>query len=116
MTFEDDKLAEALAYLKEAERKCTLDTGWLKSVKTKVFGNENGFSRAEELESQIILADSQLCIAILTVLQQDITGYFKGGWVLRKSWKIYQHTYKEISELYKKIVGDPDIPGNLKFW
>lgn len=110
-TFEDDKLAEALSCLKETEKRCAMQTGWLKSMKTRVFGVENAFSHADDLETQIILADSQLCIATLTFLQQDIAGFFKGGWVLRKSWKVYQHVYNEISELYKKTVGDLHLPG-----
>lgn len=111
MTFEDDKLSVALACLKETEKRCATQTGWLKSMKTKVFGAESTVSRADNLETQIILADSQLCIATLTFLQQDIAGYFKGGWVMRKSWKVYQHAYNEISQLYKQIVGDLQLPG-----
>jgi hypothetical protein len=108
MTFEDDKLNLATSVLKEVERKCTSETGWFKSVK-RVFGsNDNNISIAETLETQIILADSQVCLAILTFLQQDISGYFKGGWVLRKAWKVYQSAYLEILQLYKEIVGASD--------
>ncbi|XP_068915153.1 tetratricopeptide repeat protein 39C-like isoform X3 [Tenebrio molitor] len=108
MTFEDDKLNLATSVLKEVERKCTSETGWFKSVK-RVFGsNDNNISIAETLETQIILADSQVCLAILTFLQQDISGYFKGGWVLRKAWKVYQSAYHEILQLYKEIVGASD--------
>ncbi|KAF2893225.1 hypothetical protein ILUMI_12944 [Ignelater luminosus] len=109
MTFEDDKLNVATAALKEMERRCATDTGWLKSVKSRVFGSETTLSAAEHLECQIILADSQVCLAILTFLQQDLSGYLKGGWVLRKSWKVYQHAYSEIRNLYREIVGElPD--------
>lgn len=59
-------------------------------------------SLTERLETQIILADTQVSIAILTFLQQDITGYVKGGWTLRKAWKVYQHTYQQILGLYKR--------------
>ncbi|XP_063917509.1 tetratricopeptide repeat protein 39C-like isoform X2 [Zophobas morio] len=107
MTFEEDKLNLATSVLKEVERKCTSENGWFKSMK-KAFGSSDNSSLAQTLETQIILADSQVCLAILTFLQQDISGYFKGGWVLRKAWKVYQSTYQEILQLYKEIIGDND--------
>ncbi|KAF5280249.1 hypothetical protein FQA39_LY18072 [Lamprigera yunnana] len=109
MTLEDDKLNLALMALKETERRCYADNSWLKTMKSKMFGSEQFLSEAENLENQIIVADTQVCIAILIFLQQDVSGMFKGGWILRKSWKIYQHTYNTIKNLYKEIVGElPD--------
>lgn len=111
MTFEEDKLTLAMSTLKEAEKRCFVDKSWLKSMRTKVFGSELSESLAEYLESQIVLADSMVFLATLTFLQHDLSGYFKGGWILRKSWKLYQHTYTEISRLYRDLVGDPNLPG-----
>lgn len=72
---------------------------------------------AEKLEEQIILADSQVCVALLTFLQQDLSSYVKGGWVLRKAWKVYQHTYSQILNLYKKTFGcDAVVPGECTFF
>lgn len=69
---------------------------------------------AAKLEEQIILADSQVCVALLTFLQQDLTSYVRGGWVLRKAWKVYQHTYSEILDLYKKTFGcDASVAGMI---
>lgn len=108
-TLEDDKLTAALSALKETERRCYSENGWMKLMKSKVFGAETSLSDTEYLEQQIILADAQVCMAILIFLQQDVSGMFKGGWILRKSWKIYQHTYNTIRSLYKEIVGElPD--------
>lgn len=111
MTFEEEKLNKAFSALREVERRCTADDGWLKTVTNKVFGG-NGPSKkyAEQLETQIILADSQVCIATLTFLQQDITGYIKGGWVIRKAWKIYQKLYKEVLDLYVGNIGELHLP------
>lgn len=39
MTFEDDKLEEALQTLRDIEKRCAQDVGWLKSMKNKVFGS-----------------------------------------------------------------------------
>lgn len=39
MSFEEDMLAESQATLKEMEKRCAQDVGWLKSVRNKVFGS-----------------------------------------------------------------------------
>lgn len=66
----------------------------------------------EKIEEQIILADTQVCMALLTFLQHDLTGYVKGGWILRKAWKVYQHTYTQVLQLHKRTFGqDADVPG-----
>lgn len=113
MTFEEEKLQESLQTLRDMEKRCAQDIGWLKTVKNKVFGSDSGVENtADKLEEQIILADSQVCVALLTFLQQDITGYVKGGWVLRKAWKVYQHTYNQILQLYRRTFGTDDVPGS----
>ncbi|KAL3272441.1 hypothetical protein HHI36_013921 [Cryptolaemus montrouzieri] len=110
MSFEEDKLAKAIKTLKEVERRCN-NRGWFKFVKTKMFGSsEVEPSLTESLETQIILADSQVCLAILVFLQQDISGYLKAGWVLRKAWKVYQSTYTDILNLYNKQIGPLNLP------
>lgn len=38
MTFEDDLLTESMAELRDMEKRCAQDIGWLKSVRNKVFG------------------------------------------------------------------------------
>ncbi|XP_029042217.1 tetratricopeptide repeat protein 39C-like isoform X2 [Osmia bicornis bicornis] len=58
-----------------------------------------------KLERQIVLADSQVCAAILTLLQQELTGYVRGGWMLRKAWQVYQHAYTQILQLYQRTFG-----------
>lgn len=47
MTFENDKLHQAILLLKDMERECASDIGWLKSMKSKVF-------KAEETDVIII--------------------------------------------------------------
>lgn len=32
----------------------------------------------------------------------------KGSWLLRKAWKVYQHTYNQIYDLYQKNITDDD--------
>ncbi|XP_015590693.1 tetratricopeptide repeat protein 39C isoform X2 [Cephus cinctus] len=107
MTFEDEKLLEATQLLKEMEKECAGNIGWLKLMKSKVLGKEQtGDDFITKLEQQIVLADTQVCAAILALLQQEFSGFVKGGWMLRKAWRVYQHTYSQILKLYKHTFGD----------
>lgn len=115
MSYEEEKLFKAISTLKEVEKRCATENGWMRHYAQKIFGSgsepKKEKSLADQLETQIILADSQVCIAILTFLQQDISGYFKGGWVLRKAWKVYQKVYKDVLELYREHIGELHLPG-----
>ncbi|XP_058804893.1 tetratricopeptide repeat protein 39C-like [Phymastichus coffea] len=107
MTFEDDKLQQAVQLLRDMERECAGDIGWLRSMKTRVFGEDTSDSEyVRKLERQVVLADSQVCAALLTLLQQEITGYVRGGWMLRKAWRVYQHAYNQILQLYRRTFGN----------
>ncbi|XP_043790093.1 tetratricopeptide repeat protein 39C-like [Apis laboriosa] len=106
MTFENDKLHQAILLLKDMERECASDIGWLKSMKSKVFkAEETDKDYVNKLERQIVLADSQVCSAILILLQQEVTGYVRGGWMLRKAWRVYQHAHSQILQLYHRTFG-----------
>lgn len=79
-----DKIEEAQSMLRELERRCNTNIGWLTAFRTRIFGNisNNNINRsnntkktlAQLLEEQIIMADTILSSAILTFLTQDITG------------------------------------------
>ena len=43
--------------------------------------------------------------AVLNFLRQDWGSYMRGGWVLRKAWKIYYKAYAQIRKLYMQRVG-----------
>jgi hypothetical protein len=45
------------------------------------------------------VADSILYQGILVFTNQDITSYIKGGWYLRKAYKIYEKLHKEVNQL-----------------
>ena len=66
---------------------------------------ETNDATAVKLEQQIIIADCQVLAAIINFLHQDWGSYMKGGWVLRKAWKIYQKSYAQIRHLYIKRIG-----------
>ncbi|XP_019632782.1 PREDICTED: tetratricopeptide repeat protein 39C-like [Branchiostoma belcheri] len=104
MTFEEEKIAAAMQMLKSTEHLCTTDEGFLESIKNKL-GNKPApketvqLTVAERLERQIIVGDCQLYIAMLTFIKQELSAYVKGGWVLRKAWKIYNRVYREVTDL-----------------
>jgi len=58
-----------------------------------------------KLERQIVLADTQVFSAVSLFLQQELTGYVRGCWMLRKAWRVYQHAYTQISQLYRRTFG-----------
>ncbi|XP_028047607.2 tetratricopeptide repeat protein 39C [Monomorium pharaonis] len=106
MTFEEDKFQQATLLLKDMERECAGDIGWLKSVKSKVFrAEETDKDYVNKLERQIVLADTQVFSAVSLFLQQELTGYVRGCWMLRKAWRVYQHAYTQISQLYRRTFG-----------
>lgn len=42
---------------------------------------------------------------MLVLLQQEVSSYVRGGWMMRKAWRIYQHTYCQILQLYRRTFG-----------
>lgn len=57
------------------------------------------------LEREVILADTQVCTAILTLLQQEMSSYVRAGWMLRKAWRVYHHSYNQILQLHQRTFG-----------
>ncbi|XP_063710057.1 tetratricopeptide repeat protein 39C-like isoform X2 [Culicoides brevitarsis] len=103
ISWETNKIEDAQRQLRELDKHCASENGWLKTVRVKLFGsNSPAKTLAQTLEEQIIMADSQLCSSILVGLTQDIGGMMKAGWSLRKAWKLYQTSYTQISELYRQ--------------
>ena len=53
----------------------------------------------DRIQRQVIVADSILYQGILVFTNQDIPSYIKGGWYLRKAYKIYEKLHKEVNQL-----------------
>ncbi|ESO96618.1 hypothetical protein LOTGIDRAFT_143837 [Lottia gigantea] len=108
MSFEEEKLAEALKILQETEKKCEVSDGFVKSMKRKLSKKKkqsaNSVGLEDKLQRQIIVADSLLYQSILTFTNQDIPSYMKGGWYLRKAWKIYEKLHKEINNIRNRQI------------
>jgi hypothetical protein len=103
ISFDRSKMNEASVLLRELEKKCNPEQGWLKSIKTKLFGEQRDYvsrkSILNELEREIILADTLLCSSILIGISCDVSSYIKAALILRRAWKIYNQIFKEIHEL-----------------
>lgn len=104
ISFEDERLAEALKKLEETEKLCDTDSGIFKSFKRKFKSKkkkegEVTISIEDRIQRQVIVADSILYQGILVFINQDIPSYIKGGWYLRKAYKIYEKLHKEVNQL-----------------
>ncbi|KAK3087826.1 hypothetical protein FSP39_011165 [Pinctada imbricata] len=106
MSFEEEKLDEALKVLQETEKSCDTDSGVLKSIRKKFRSkkkkDESQISVEDKIQRQVIVADSLLYQAILVFTNQDIPSYIKGGWYLRKAYKLYEKLYKDVTQLQAK--------------
>ncbi|XP_078494520.1 tetratricopeptide repeat protein 39C [Ciona intestinalis] len=106
MSFEDDKLEEAVTALKSTQKLCNnaeedlLDV--LKNKFRKKAPKKKPLSIESVLQRRIIVGDCYLYIALIYFIKQDLTGYIKGGWMLRKAWKVYERCHKQIVELLKQ--------------
>ncbi|XP_077287378.1 tetratricopeptide repeat protein 39C-like [Arctopsyche grandis] len=107
MCFDDRKVTEAIGQIKKIEEECVTQIGWMKSFKNKIFTNhEESKSLEQTLEEKIVLADSLVCQSFLTFLHNDFTSYMKGGWTLRRAWKVYQHTYEQLTSIHQQMFGN----------
>lgn len=110
ISFDRNKIAETSIMLRDLERKCSQEQGWFKSIRTKLFGEQRECSRKksilEEIEREIILADSLLCSSILIGISCDVSSYIKAALILRRAWKIYNTVFNEIHNLCKQYFCD----------
>ncbi|XP_039184457.1 tetratricopeptide repeat protein 39C isoform X1 [Crotalus tigris] len=112
MTFEEEKMQLACDDLKATEKLCeSEEAGVIETIKNKIKKNVDGRKAApsmiERLQRQIIMADCQVYLAVLSFVKQELSAYIKGGWILRKAWKIYNKCYADINtlqELYQKKI------------
>ncbi|KAM9720152.1 tetratricopeptide repeat protein 39C-like [Menidia menidia] len=104
MTFEEEKMQMAFEDLKATERLCESEnTGVIETIKNKIKRNldsqRSGVAAMDRLQRQIIIADCQVYLAVLSFIKQELSAYIKGGWILRKAWKMYNKCYSDITHL-----------------
>ncbi|XP_069813791.1 tetratricopeptide repeat protein 39C [Dendropsophus ebraccatus] len=119
MTFEEEKMQVACDDLKMTEKLCESDEGVIETIKNKIKKNADGRKSAQSmvdrLQRQIIIADCQVYLAVLSFVKQELSAYIKGGWILRKAWKIYNKCYVDINtlqEMYQKKLSQESSPSD----
>ncbi|KAK9539265.1 hypothetical protein VZT92_004381 [Zoarces viviparus] len=104
MTFEEEKMQMAFEDLKATERLCeSKNNGVIETIKNKLKrsmdSQRSGVAAVDRLQRQIIIADCQVYLAVLSFIKQELSSYIKGGWILRKAWKMYNKCYSDITHL-----------------
>lgn len=104
MTFEEEKMQMAFEDLKATEKLCESEnTGVIETIKNKIKrsmdSQRSGVAAVDRLQRQIIIADCQVYLAVLSFIKQELSSYIKGGWILRKAWKMYNKCYSDITHL-----------------
>ncbi|KAJ8272626.1 hypothetical protein GJAV_G00091450 [Gymnothorax javanicus] len=108
MTFEEEKMQAACEDLRATEKLCESDNagvnaGVIETIKNKIKrsmdSQRSGAVVVDRLQRQIIVADCQVYLAVLSFVKQELSAYIKGGWILRKAWKMYNKCYSDISLL-----------------
>ncbi|KAK0132125.1 Tetratricopeptide repeat protein 39C [Merluccius polli] len=117
MTFEEEKMQTAFEDLKATEKLCESENaGVIETIKNKIKRNmdsqRSGLAMLNRLQRQIIIADCQVYLAVLSFIKQELSAYIKGGWLLRKAWKMYNKCYSDITHLQEGGQRRPsDAPG-----
>ncbi|XP_010870156.1 tetratricopeptide repeat protein 39C [Esox lucius] len=109
MTFEEEKMQTACDDLRTTEKLCESDnTGVIETIRNKIKksleSQRSGVVVVDRLQRQIIVADCQVYLAVLSFVKQELSSYIKGGWILRKAWKMYNKCHSDISQLQETCV------------
>ncbi|KAG5276185.1 hypothetical protein AALO_G00128920 [Alosa alosa] len=103
MTFEDEKMQTACDDLKTTEKLCESDVGVIETIRNKIKKSVDSqrpeVTVVDRLQRQIIVADCQVYLAVLSFVKQELSAYIKGGWILRKAWKMFNKCYSDINQL-----------------
>lgn len=96
MSFEDDDIDNAYKLLEATEKYCDPSRGLAGLFSS---ASADSFSPHEKLYRRSIVADCLLFEAVLVFLKQGFTSYVKGGYILRKSWKMYERIHADMEQL-----------------
>lgn len=115
MTFEEEKMQTACDDLKTTEKLCESDSaGVIETIRNKIKksmdSQRSGVAIVDQLQRQIIVADCQVYLAVLSFVKQELSAYIKGGWILRKAWKMYNKCHSDISQLQEASQRRPSVP------
>ena len=103
MTFDEEAMDFAYKCLEGTEKFCEQH-----NKKFTLFNSSSSSSNAamtdkltehEKLYRRTIVADCLLFEAILVFLKQGLTSYVKGGYLMRKAWKMYEKIFQDTEKL-----------------
>ncbi|XP_031167647.1 tetratricopeptide repeat protein 39C-like [Sander lucioperca] len=114
MTFEEEKMQTACDDLRTTEKLCESDSsGVIETIRNKIKksmdSQRSGVVVVDRLQRQIIVADCQVYLAVLSFVKQELSAYIKGGWILRKAWKMYNKCHSDISQLQEACQQGPSV-------
>uniref|UniRef100_A0A8C6M1J3 Tetratricopeptide repeat domain 39C n=1 Tax=Nothobranchius furzeri TaxID=105023 RepID=A0A8C6M1J3_NOTFU len=101
MTFEEEKMQMACDDLRTTEKLCESDSaGVLETIRNKIKKSVSTRStgKQELLQSCLHVIDEQ-AYTTRDALSFVTWSYIKGGWILRKAWKMYNKCHSDISQL-----------------
>uniref|UniRef100_A0A8C6NVC9 Tetratricopeptide repeat domain 39C n=1 Tax=Nothobranchius furzeri TaxID=105023 RepID=A0A8C6NVC9_NOTFU len=100
MTFEEEKMQMACDDLRTTEKLCESDSaGVLETIRNKI---KKSVSTRSTGKQELLLNSSRDKLQIYSLNQSRLAlmeAYIKGGWILRKAWKMYNKCHSDISQL-----------------
>ena len=116
MSFDDEAMDFAYKCLETTESYCEVGgkkiTIFSSSASKEV---QQMLSAHDKLHCKAIIADCILFESVLVFLKQGLTSYVKGGYLLRKAYKIYKKIFDETEQLCKlpSPISKADMPSPL---
>lgn len=102
MSFDEEAMDMAYKSLESTETFCESGSKKFSLFSTNSSLKPEMLSNHEKLYRRAIIADCILFEAILVFLKQGLTSYVKGGYLLRKAYKMYQKIFQETEQLCKQ--------------
>ena len=110
MTFEEDAMDAAYKSLEGTEKFCDTSKKF-SELFTSTSNMQKKFTPHQKLYRKSIIADCLLFEAILVFIRQSLTSYVKGGYLIRKAWKMYEKIYNETERICSQPspISKPDV-------
>lgn len=103
MTFDEEAMDFAYKCLEGTEKFCEQHnkkfTLFNTSSSSSNTATTDKLTEHEKLYRRTIIADCLLFEAILVFLKQGLTSYVKGGYLMRKAWKMYEKIFQDTEKL-----------------
>ena len=103
MTFDEEAMDLAYKCLEGTEKFCDQHNRKFSNLFSSSSSSNSTaadkLTEHEKLYRRTIIADCLLFEAILVFLKQGITSYVKGGYLMRKAWKMYEKIFQDTEKL-----------------